>query len=292
MGSIKAIAKGAGVLRPYLKAVRRADQAAQDGGVIVVLDGEPTATATLRGMLGVDADQSLRDGDGLLVYATTEGHDPTLAAAVLAGAKREGRRVLSIVVGAPEIRAAIQQELLQVRPLEASNIAQVASLSNAGPVLAAIARTLDDEAVAAGKRYPALRPAVADLLISRAARQTGTIGIAAVVPGADMPAMTLIQVRLVAQLAALHGRPLDRRRGVEVAGVLASAFGWRAVARRAVGVIPIAGFALRGGVAYSATRTVGEAARAHFAKPEGAATDPLEGLQSSLKRVLSRRSDS
>lgn len=283
------MAKGAGALRPYINAVRGADRQARDGGVIAVLDGEPIATARLRAMLGVDADQPLRDGNGLLVHVAVDGHDPTLAAAVLAGAKRDGRRVLAIVVGSTDACQAIERALLDARPLEPSNIAHVASLDDPAPIHAAVVRCLDDEAVAAGRRHPAIRAAVAEMLIARASRQAGTIGVVAVIPGADMPAMTLIQVRLVAQLAALHGRPLDARRGLEVVSVLAGAFGWRAIARRAAGVIPVAGFALRGGVAYSATRAVGEAARTYFVQAGDRADQPLDGLQAMLKRTLSRR---
>lgn len=289
MGSIKALIKGAGALRPYLNAVRGADRQSQDGGMMVVLDGEPAATARLRAMLGVDADRPLRDGDGLVVHAAMPGHDPTLAAAVLAEAKRDGRRVLAIIVGSDEQRPEIEHALLEARPLELSNLAHVVNLDDPAPIREAVVRTLDDDAVAAGRRHPALRAAVGDMLIARAARQAGTIGVVVVIPGADMPAMTLIQVRLVAQLAALHGRPLDARRGLEVAGVLASAFGWRAIARRAAGVIPVAGFALRGGVAYTATRAVGEAARTYFAQVGEKADQPLDGLNDVIKRTLSRR---
>jgi uncharacterized protein (DUF697 family) len=283
------MAKGAGVLRPYINAVRGADRQAQDGGIIAVLDGEPIATARLRAMLGVDADQPLRDSNGLLVHVAVDGHDPTLAATVLAGAKREGRRVLAIVVGTADVSPTIERALLATRPLEASNIAHVATLDDPAPIHAAVVRCLDDEAVAAGRRHPAMRAAVAEMLIARASRQAGTIGVVAVIPGADMPAMTLIQVRLVAQLGALYGRPLDARRGIEIAGVLAGAFGWRAIARRARGFVPVAGFALRGGVAYSATRAVGEAARTYFAHAGDKVGQPIDGLQATLKRALPHR---
>ncbi len=280
---------GLGALRPYINAARGADLQMQDGGVIVVLDGEPRATARLRAMLGVDAERPLRDGNGLVVHAAVEGHDPALAAAVLAGAKREGRRVLAIIVGTDEARQAIERAVLDARPLEPSDTAHVTSLDDPAPILAAVARNLGDEAVAAGRRHSALRDSVAELVIARAARQAGAIGVAVAIPGADMPAMTLIQVRLVAQLAALHGCPLDARRGLEVAGVIAGAFGWRAVARRAAVVAPVSRFVVRAGVAYSATRAVGEAARTYFAAVCDKADQPLDGLQATLKRALPSR---
>ena len=289
MGTLRAISRGAGALRPFVNAVRGVDRAAQHGGAIAVLDGEPAATGRLREILGVGADEPLRDGTGLLVHAAVPGHDPTLAAAVLAGEKREGRSVLAILVAPAGERAALERTILEARPLEPSNVAGVASLGDPASALAAVARTLGDEAIAAGRRHPALRGAVADLIVARAARQAGAVGVAAIIPGSDLPALTLIQVRLVAQLAALHGRPLDARRGIEIAGVLAGAFGWRALARRAIATVPVAGFALRGGIAYSGTLAVGEAACAYFAQAGDRADQPLDGLQKALKGARARR---
>ncbi len=249
MGSIGTVAKGLGGLRPYINAVRGADAKARDGGVIVVLDGEPQATARLRAMLGVDADQPLRDEEGLVVYAAVPGHDPTLAASVLASAKREGRRVLAVVAGSETERQAIEHAMLDAHRLEQSDLAHVAGLDDPPPILQAVVRTLGDKAVAAGRRHQSLRATVAEQVIGDAARQAATVGVVGF-GGADMPAMTLIQVGLVAQLAALHGRPLDGRRGLEIAGVIAGAFGWRAIARRVAVVAPLSRFAVRGGVAY------------------------------------------
>ena len=289
MGTIKALTKGASALRPFVNAVRGVEKAAKDGAPIAVLDGAHDATQRLRAILGADADEPLQDGRGLLVHAAVAGHDPALAAAVMAGAKREGRGALAFLVGTPDERAALERAILGAQPLEPSNVAHVANLDDPKPILAAVARVLDDDAVAAALRYPVLRDTVADTLVARAARQAGTVGVVAVLRGADLPAITLIQVRLVAQLAALYGRPLDARRGLEIAGVLAGAIGWRAFARRAVASVPVAGFAVRGGVAYSATRTVGEAARAYFTQAGDRADQPLDGLQKALKGAVSRR---
>ena len=70
-------------------------------------------------------------------------------------------------------------------------------------------------------------------------------------------------MRLVAELAALHERPLGAERALEVAAVLSGpATGgapWRA---RPPGAVPVAGWAVSGGVAYAATRAIGEAALA------------------------------
>lgn len=289
MGAIKSLTMGAGAVRPFVNAVLGVEKAAREGSAIAVLDGAPGATRRLRSILGVDADEPLRDGNGLLVHAAVAGHDPALAAAVLAGAKREGRRVLAILVGTPAERAALEHAILAEQPLEPSNIAHLADLSNAGPALAGVARALDENAIAAALRYPALRETVADTLVARASRQCGAIAAAPFTKGPDFVAILFVQVRLVAQLAALHGRPLDVRRGLEVVGVVASAFGWREFTRRAIPMTPVAGFAVRAGVSYSATRTLGEAARAYFAEVGDRADMPLDGLQRALQKAMARR---
>jgi uncharacterized protein (DUF697 family) len=289
LGTIRSLRKGAGALRPFVNAVRGVERASDAGGAISVLDGEPVTTARLRAILDVSADASISDQHDLLVHAAVAGHDVTLAAAVLAGAKREGRRVLCLLVGSRAERDALEEEILTHPPLEPSNVAHVVSLDDAAAICRVIARVLGDDAVGAARRHAALRAEVADALIATAARRAATVGAVAVLPGADLPAISLIQVRLVAQLAAVHDRPLDSRRVPELVGVLASAFGWRAVARRALATIPVAGFALRGGVAYSATRTVGEAAKVWFTQAGDKADAPFAGLQAAIDGVRARR---
>jgi uncharacterized protein (DUF697 family) len=289
VSAFKAITRSAGALKPFVKAIRGVDEVARESGALAVLDGDPVATARLREILGVDSDEPLRDATGALLHVAVPDHNPTLAAAVLAGAKREGRPVLVVIAGPAGKRAKVERRILEARPLEPSNVAHVANLDDPAPVLANVARFLDEGAIPAARRYPALRDPVAEEIIGRASRQAGAIGVAALVPGADLPVIALIQVRLVAQLAALHNRPLDARRGLELAGVVLSAFGWRALARRAVRTLPVARFAVRGGVAYSATRAVGEAARTWFTQAGDRADQPLDGLNKAVAGALSRR---
>lgn len=288
MGALRTLSKGAAALRPLVNVVRGVERTTRDAAAIGVVDGQPEATARLRELLGIAGEDAIH-ARGPLLYVAVSGHDPTLAGAVLAGAKREGRRVLALVVGDHDERAELEHRLLAHPPLELSNIAHAVSLDDARFVRATIARLLGSDALTAARRHPPLRDAVAESLIAQMSRQAGTVGVAAVVPGADLPVITLIQVRLVAQLAAIYDRPLDARRGLEVAGVLAGAFGWRALARRAVTSVPVAGFAVRGGIAYSATKAVGEAAKAYFTTAGARADAPLDGLATALNGALRKR---
>jgi len=47
--------------------------------------------------------------------------------------------------------------------------------------------------------------------------------------------------------------------------VVGAGFGWRAVARELLDVVPVAGWAVKAGIAYTGTRAIGEAAVRYFA---------------------------
>jgi len=127
-----------------------------------------------------------------------------------------------------------------------------------------IARTLGEHATPLAARLPVLRDAVADRLITQFARQNAFVGVAVFVPGADFPILTANQVRMLMRIADAYGFELDRERIPEVLGVIGTGYGFRAVARSLLGVIPIAGWAVKGGIAYGGTRALGEAAKRYF----------------------------
>jgi uncharacterized protein (DUF697 family) len=128
----------------------------------------------------------------------------------------------------------------------------------------AIARLLGEHATPLAARLPVLRDAVVDRLITHFARQNGFVGVAVFVPGADFPILTANQVRMLMRIADAYGFELDRERLPEVLGVVGTGYGLRTVARSLLGVIPIAGWAVKGGIAYGGTRALGEAAKRYF----------------------------
>jgi uncharacterized protein (DUF697 family) len=131
-------------------------------------------------------------------------------------------------------------------------------------IAAAVARALGERATPLAARLPVLRDAVVDRLIAHFARQNGVVGVAVFVPGADLPVLTLNQIRMLLRIADAYGFELDRERIPEVLGVIGSGMGFRAVARSLLGAVPIAGWAVKGGIAYAGTRTLGEAAKRYF----------------------------
>jgi len=132
-------------------------------------------------------------------------------------------------------------------------------------IAAAVAARLGDGGTALAARLPLLREPVCEALIERFSRQNGIIGAAFFVPGADFAVLTLNQIRLVLRLAAAHGIEVDQSRLPEVLATVGAAFGFRAVARQLLGAIPVAGWAVKGGIAYAGTRALGEAAHRYFA---------------------------
>jgi uncharacterized protein (DUF697 family) len=69
---------------------------------------------------------------------------------------------------------------------------------------------------------------------------------------------------MIFRIAAAYGEDLDRDRAVEILAVIGAGFGFRAVAREAMGFVPGVGWAIKGGVAYVGTRALGKAAVAYF----------------------------
>jgi uncharacterized protein (DUF697 family) len=114
-------------------------------------------------------------------------------------------------------------------------------------------------------RIPVLRPPVVQAIIKHFSLQNGVLGVAIFIPGADFPVLTLNQIRMVLRIATAYGEELDRDRAFEVLSVVAAGLGFRTVARHLIGVVPGLGWAVKGGVAYTATLAVGEAAAAYFA---------------------------
>jgi uncharacterized protein (DUF697 family) len=127
-----------------------------------------------------------------------------------------------------------------------------------------LAAVCGDAALSLGRRLPVVRRAVVRRLIDHTARQNGVVGVVVFLPGADMPVMTLNQVRMVLKMAAAYGEDVGFERAAEILSVLTAGLGLRTLARQALDVVPVAGWALKGAVGYSGTVAIGTAAQAYF----------------------------
>jgi uncharacterized protein (DUF697 family) len=136
-------------------------------------------------------------------------------------------------------------------------------------ILERAAERLGEHGTSLAARVPALRGPVCDALIESFSRRNGILGVAIFVPGADLPVLTLNQLRLVLRIGAAYGVEIDQTRLPEVAATLAAGFGFRAAARRLLGALPAPSWVVKGAVAYGGTRAVGEAARLYFSAQVG-----------------------
>ena len=180
-------------------------------------------------------------------------------AAELKAAKRAKVPVVAVQTGTEEfdVPYVLATDIVTCRPGEGFPVDEIA---------AAVAARMGDAGTGLAARLPVLREPLCRQLIESFSRKNGIAAVAIFVPGADFPVLTLNQIRLVLRLGAAHGVEIDQQRLPEVVATVAAGFGFRAVARQALGAIPVAGWLVKGGIAYAGTRALGEAAYQYFAK--------------------------
>lgn len=112
--------------------------------------------------------------------------------------------------------------------------------------------------------YPFVRRPLAQDAIQLTAAQNAGIGVLVFVPGADLPVMTLNQIKMVLQIAAAYGEPFDKDRIKEIIPTIAGALVCRGIARKVAGFVPALGWLVKGGMGYLGTLAIGEAALTYF----------------------------
>src|SRR5215210_2799696 len=121
----------------------------------------------------------------------------------------------------------------------------------------------EDYVIPLGRGYPALRRAACEDLIHKNARQNAVIGLLPI-PGADMPAITANQGRMILGIAAAYGEELTLERARELLGVLAAGFGLRALSRQVVKLVPVGGWAASAAIGYAGTLAMGRSTMLYF----------------------------
>jgi uncharacterized protein (DUF697 family) len=252
--------------------VKELRRAAEDLRPIVIAGAEGPA-AELRGALVAKGDsKAVRDlggnelsaydveGAGLLVYMVEGGKVGADDEKALMLADRKGVETLCVLVGATN------HGPVDVPYVPATNVVRVPSGAPLpiGRIAELIAEQADNQAYMWAARLPVLRDAVVEQTIRKFSLQNGILGVAIFIPGADMPALTLNQIRMVFRLAAAYGEKIDIDRAFEILAVVGAGFGFRAIAREAVAFVPGIGWVVKGGIAYAGTTALGRAAAAYF----------------------------
>lgn len=199
-------------------------------------------------------------GAQVLVHIV-DGPRPTEAdEEVLRMAGRNDVEVLCVLIGEPagepvDVPYVLATDVLVVAPGEPLPLDRLAER---------IAARAGANSYALAAKLPVLRRAVCEDIVRGFSRQNGLLAAAIFIPGADLPVLLLNQIRMVFRIAAAHGESIDRERAFELLPVIAAGFGFRAVARSVVGVVPVVGWAAQGALAFATTRALGEAAIAYF----------------------------
>jgi len=121
------------------------------------------------------------------------------------------------------------------------------------------ADNLSEHRMALASDFIFMRPALAQATIAATARQNAVIAAVFFLPGADLPAMTLNQVKMVLQLAFIYGEELTLKRVAEAVVVVLCAYGSRALARYATEDMPkLLKWPTRIAVAYGSTFALGK----------------------------------
>lgn len=251
--------------REILGTMRHAQSSAASTAPIVVLG--PLADELVRELrVGSDDSRAVAVGGdpehAAVVVVVLAGAPGAAEERVLREATRKGTPVLGVQTDTRErisLPYVVSTEIVDCLPGRGFPIPEIA---------AALARRLDHDGVSLAARLPTLRDAVCHSLIAAASRQAGVVGIVPWPRVPHLPAMTLIQTRLVLDLAAAHGQAIDRDRGPEVAAVAGAGLGLRGLARRLPSWIPLVG----GVTGYLGTRAIGEAAHRRYSGEAAPAT--------------------
>lgn len=141
-----------------------------------------------------------------------------------------------------------------------------------------------EHSVALARRHPVLRDPAADRVIRKTSQQNAVVGAVFILPGTDMPLMTLNQIKMVLALAAIYGEEISKERAIELAGVVGLGFAFRTAARQVIDLVPGTGWALKGAIGYSGTLAMGEGAQRYFQEGAPATPSRLKGLVQRVRR--------
>lgn len=261
-----------GVLRKLLKEV----QASAHDGKPLAIGGAPELARALERELVRGGDPTavrLGDPEGAVAYIH-----------VVTGAERDERalkRARRARVPIVAVAAGPVGEDVSIPYVLATDVVRVRAGEGFSheAIARAIAGRLGEEGAPLAARLPFLRRAVCEGLVAAFSRKNGIVAAAVFVPGADLPVLARNQVRLLLRLDQAYGLELDpRSRAPEVLAVLAAGLGLRTVARELLDLVPVAGWAVKGAVAYAGTRALGEAAirRLEAGVPGGHASSRLD----------------
>jgi len=219
-----------------------------------------------------------------IVVAVAAGCAAAEAAPVVHAARRAGCRVIALVTGNDA------DVWVREAGFFDDEIARGVGAGPAGtPTLEN--RLIDAAGDAAGAlavTLPSIRRTYCDHVVLANAAQNGVIGVVVIIPGADMPAMTANQIRMVLKIAHAYGEELGLDRAVEILSIIGTGFVLRTLARQALNFVPGFGWAVKGAVGFSGTVALGQAAIAYFEAGAPLRVSRMQRINRQVERARSR----
>jgi uncharacterized protein (DUF697 family) len=206
------------------------------------------------------------------------------ASPVVHAARRGGGKVIGLVEGPGEAAWAREAGLFD------DEVARGLGYDAAGkPTLERkIVEAAGDGAGALAAALPSVRRTYCDHVVISNAAQNGVIGVVVIIPGADMPAMTANQIRMVLKIAHAYGEELGVDRAVEILSIVGTGFVLRALTRQALGFVPGFGWAVKGAVGFSGTVALGQAAIAYFEAGAPLRVSRMQRINRQVEKLTSR----
>jgi uncharacterized protein (DUF697 family) len=231
------------------KVIKELQSSARDTKPLAVGGARELATVLARELTRGGDPSAVRIGDpessSVYVHIAT-GDDE----AALTRARRARVPIVAVASGDGPLPFVLETDVVRIRGGEALPIDEI---------VAVVAARLGDQGSPLAARLPVLRRAVCDRIVTSFARKNALVGAAIFIPGADLPVLALNQVRMLLLLDQAYGLDMEpRERLPEILTTVGAGLGLRTVARELLDLVPLAGWAVKGGVAYAGTRTLGE----------------------------------
>ena len=139
--------------------------------------------------------------------------------------------------------------------------------------------------------FPFVRKPLSMESVNATALQNAGVGLLVIIPGADMPVMTLNQAKMLLMIAAAYGEELNMERVKELAALVGGAFACRAVARQLVAFVPGLGWAVKAAIGYTGTLAMGRAAIEYYEGGAGFAklTDAVASARDKVVQAAAKR---
>lgn len=142
----------------------------------------------------------------------------------------------------------------------------------------------EDVQVAYAAKFPFVREIIANRIINATSIENAGIGAIKILPGADMPIMTLNQARMILELAAIYGYEVNTDRIVEMVVLVLTAFGFKYLSKVVNKNLPIPDFIVDAAFGLGGTEFLGRISKEYFEKRMAP-----EGLVDKVKSAIIRR---